>query len=207
MKLFRIFAIAALAMVSSVSAQAGIVLSNMGSLGNTASYDIVANVNSPRLGAMKFTVGNAAFKLDSVTLAIFGGVDSTVQIVNADGANPGSTVFASVTQTSSQSNTIDTFSFSNLILDPNTSYFVTLSGPSDSAVAWSTTFDAPIVYGAGGLTHNGGRYRNGAGEWSNNNYYIAYSGSEYTPPAVPEPALTSLLCLSGIALIRRRMKK
>ncbi|MBU6387791.1 MAG: PEP-CTERM sorting domain-containing protein [Planctomycetes bacterium] len=32
------------------------------------------------------------------------------------------------------------------------------------------------------------------------------SGSP-TPAAVPEPALTSLLCLSGIALIRRRMKK
>jgi hypothetical protein len=30
---------------------------------------------------------------------------------------------------------------------------------------------------------------------------------EVDPAAVPEPALTSLLCLSGIALIRRRMKK
>jgi hypothetical protein len=30
---------------------------------------------------------------------------------------------------------------------------------------------------------------------------------EVNPATVPEPALTSLLCLSGIALIRRRMKK
>jgi hypothetical protein len=212
MKLFRILAIAALAMVSSVSAQAGVltnvVLSNMGSDGNTTTLNFSGDISGTRLAGSGFTVGASDFYLAAINVGVFGNGDNiTASIVNANGANPGSTVFASRSQAVS-GEMIVTFDFDDYQLTANQSYFITLKGINGAA--WYTKGTAPGVFAPGGLTYISSRFStNDGATWSDpeTNFQIAYSGSTVPPAAVPEPALTSLLCLSGIALIRRRMKK
>jgi|688.fasta_scaffold963536_2 hypothetical protein len=212
MKLFKILAIAVMAMVSSASAQAGVltdvVLSNMGSDGNTTSLNFSGDVSGTNLAGSGFTVGASDFYLAAINVGVFGGGAITASIVNANGANPGSTVFASRTQAVSAVAQIVTFNFNDYQLTANQSYFVTLKGTNGDS--WYTKSPAPGVFAPGGLTFISSRYStNDGATWSDpeTNFQIAYSGSTVPPAAVPEPALTSLLCLSGIALIRRRMKK
>jgi hypothetical protein len=57
-----------------------------------------------------------------------------------------------------------------------------------------------------GVTYVSSLYNEGAGWAVTGNRTFELAGTVGSA-AVPEPALTSLLCLSGIALIRRRMKK
>ena len=202
MKLFKILAIAALAMVSSVSAQAGVVLSNLSSL------DSSSDLTGSRLGGSGFTVGASDFYLSSIDVGVFGGGNITASIVNASGANPGATVFASRTQSVTNVAQFVTFDFDDYQLTANQSYFVTLKGTNGDS--WYVTADPPSVVAPGGIAFVSSRYTTNNGtSWSNalGHFQIAYSGSTVPPAAVPEPALTSLLCLSGIALIRRRMKK
>ena len=212
MKLFKILAIAAMAMVTSVSAQAGaltnVVLSNMGSDGNSTTLSSSSDVTGTRLGGSGFMVGASDFYLSKINVGVFGGGDITASIVNANGSNPGSTVFATSTQSVTAVAQIVTFDFGSLQLTANTNYFVTLKGTNGDS--WYLKAPAPSVFGPGGLTYISSRYtENNGSSWDNalGNFQIAYSGSTVPPAAVPEPALTSLLCLSGIALIRRRMKK
>jgi hypothetical protein len=211
MKLFKILAIAALAIVSSVSAQAGVltnvVLSNMGGDGNTTTLSSSSDVTGLKLGGSGFMVGASDFYLAAINVGVFGGGDITASIVDANGANPGSTVFASRTQAVSASAQIVTFDFDDFQLTANQSYFVTLKGTNGDS--WYVKTSAPEVFAPGGLTFVSSRYTEDGSNWDPalGNFQIAYSGSTIPPAAVPEPALTSLLCLSGIALIRRRMKK
>ena len=210
MKLFRILAIAAMAMVSSVSAQAGaltnVVLSNLGSDGTSADYNQSTNLTGARLSGSGFTVGASDFYLNAINVAVFGGGDITASIVNNNGGNPGSTVFATRTLAVTAADQVATFNFNDFQLTANQSYFVTLKS-TGSAAAWYARDDVPVVLPPGGLTYVSSRFASNGTNWGNNGlaFEIAYSGSTVNP--VPEPALTSLLCLSGIALIRRRMKK
>lgn len=210
MKLFKILAIAAMAMVSSVSAQAGaltnVVLSNMGSDGNTTALDSSSDVTGSRVAGSGFTVGASDFYLSKINVGVFGGGDITASIVNANGSNPGTNVFSSRTLSVSGAAQIVTFDFGSLQLTANTNYFVTLKGTNGDS--WYLKAEAPDVFAPGGLSYVSSRYSTNNGTSFSaalGHFQIAYSGS--TVPPVPEPALTSLLCLSGIALIRRRMKK
>jgi len=210
MKLFKILAIAAMAMVSSVSAQAGaltnVVLSNLGSDGNSAVYNQSTNLTGDRLSGSGFAVGASDFYLNAINVAVFGGGDITASIVNNNGGNPGSTVFATRTLTVTDVDQVATFNFNDFQLTANQSYFVTLKSTGSSA-AWYGRGSVPAVFPPGGLTYVSSRFAPNGTDWDANGleFQIAYSGSTVNP--VPEPALTSLLCLSGIALIRRRMKK
>ena len=210
MKLFKILAIAAMAMVSSVSAQAGaltnVVLSNLGSDGTSAVYNQSTDLTGARLSGSGFTVGASDFYLNAINVAVFGGGDITASIVNNNGGNPGSTVFATRTLTVTDVDQVATFNFNDFQLTANQSYFVTLKSTGSSA-AWYGRGSVPAVFPPGGLTYVSSRFAPNGTDWDANGleFQIAYSGSTVNP--VPEPALTSLLCLSGIALIRRRMKK
>ena len=210
MKLFKILAIAAMAMVSSVSAQAGaltnVVLSNMGSDGITTALNTSSDITGARLAGSGFTVGASDFYLSKINVGVFGGGNISASIVNSNGGNPGATVFASRTLAVTGSAQIVTFDFNDFQLTANQSYFVSLKGTNGDS--WYIKGPQPSVIPPGGLTYTSSRYSTDNGSnWDDavGNFQIAYSGS--TVPPVPEPALTSRLCLSGIALIRRRMKK
>jgi hypothetical protein len=208
MKLFRIVAIAALAMVSSVSAQAGFVLSNMGSNGLDAAYSSSSNITGTKIGGSGFTVGASDFFLNSINVATVGNGVITATIVDAVGNNPGTNVFTSATKSVIGGDQIVTFNFNDFQLQAGESYFVTLNSTLTNP-AWYVKTSSPSVIPPGGLTFLASRYSEDNGvSWDSSLgvFQIAYNGST-VPPAVPEPALTSLLCLSGIALIRRRMKK
>jgi hypothetical protein len=210
-KLFRIFAIAALAMVSSASVQAAVVLSNMGSGGlDNTSGSVNTNITNDALLASGFKTGSVAQQLDWVSIVaenINPGTMS-VQIFSNNSGNPGSSI-ATSTGISVGSKDVYQFNFSSVTLAANTTYWVL---PQSGMKWYAETANAePTAQNSSGFTYEGTRFTE-EGDWfaSGFNYNIAVSTISDEPPPpgpVPEPALTSLLCLSGIALIRRRMKK
>jgi hypothetical protein len=212
MKLFKILAIAAMAMVSSVSAQAGVVLSNMGATGtdNTSTNtntDIVAN---DRIAA-GFTTGSTDQILDWVALWTFNNdsdITRTVSIFSDAAGSPGTVFGTSTATTVPGTKGRYQFDFSGVTLAANTKYWVL---PAVD-LAWYTVQGgaAPTAQNGSGFSFDGMKETfNGGTSWNPlaTNYTLAISTSDVPPAAIPEPALTSLLCLSGIALIRRRMKK
>jgi len=210
-KLFRIFAIAALAMVSSSSVQAAVVLSNMGPNGVTDTSDITNTViTNDALLAAGFKTGSVAQQLDWVSLVAKSANPGTkfVQIFSNNAGNPGSSI-ASSAGTSVGGKNVYQFNFSGVTLAANTTYWVLPQSGLDWYVEAANA--APTAQNGSGFTYQGSRYTE-EGDWfaSGFNYTLGVSTTSDEPPPpgpVPEPALTSLLCLSGIALIRRRMKK
>jgi hypothetical protein len=210
-KLFRIFAIAALAMASSASVQAAVVLSNMGSSGlDNTSGTVNVDIIDSGLIASGFETGSVAQQLDWVSIVAENNNPGTmsVQIFSNNAGNPGSSI-ATSTGTTVGSKNVYQFNFSGVTLTANTTYWVL----PQSGLKWyvENTNTAPTAQNGSGFTYEGTRYTE-EGDWytSGFNYTIAVSTTSDGPPPpapIPEPALTSLLCLSGIALIRRRMKK
>jgi hypothetical protein len=103
MKLFKILAIAVMAMVSSASAQAGVALSNMGLDGTTySSFVDGTNQTASIRSAVGFTVGGSDFTLSSVSAAMFGNGDAAKFAIYSDvGGNPGVVVSTSTSTTTS----------------------------------------------------------------------------------------------------------
>ena len=211
MKLFRIVAIAALAMVSSVSAQAGVALSNMGAAGTTnTSTNTNTDVLATDLLAAGFTTGSTDQVLDWVALWTFNNdtaVNRTVSIFSDASGSPGTSFGTSTATNVPGTKGRYQFNFSGVTLAANTKYWV-LPG---EGLSWYTVQGgtAPTAVNGSGFSFDGMQESFNSGtSWSPlaTNYTLAISTSD-VPAAVPEPALTSLLCLSGIALIRRRMKK
>ena len=212
MKLFRILAIAAMAMVSSVSAQAGVVLSNMGAAGtsNTSTNTNTDIVSSDRIAA-GFTTGSTDQILDWVALWTFNNDapgTKTVSIFSDASGSPGASVGTSTATNVPGSKGRYQFDFSGVTLTANTKYWVL----PEVGLSWYTAQAnaAPTAQNGSGFSFDGMKESFDAGaNWSPLafNYTLAISTSDVPPAAIPEPALTSLLCLSGIALIRRRMKK
>jgi hypothetical protein len=211
MKLFKILAIAAMAMVSSVSAQAGVVLSNMGATGtdNTSSNTNTDIVSSAIL-ASGFTTGSTDQILDWVALWTFNndpGFTKTVSIFSDVSGSPGTSFGTSTATNVPGTKGRYQFNFSGVTLAANTKYWVL----PQVGLSWylENVNAAPTAQNGSGFISNGVKgSSNGGTSWNSSvfNYTLAISTSD-VPAAVPEPALTSLLCLSGIALIRRRMKK
>ena len=209
MKLFKILAIAAMAMVSSACAQAGVVLSNMGSNGLTDTSGFLnGDVLLDTRLASGFTTGSVAQKLDWVSLVGFNNdvTQKTVAIFSDNAGNPG-TVFATSAVRNVGTKDVYKFDFTGVTLAANTKYWVL----PQVGLSWyrETNDAAPTEQNSSGFTYSGVlRSIDSGSSWStrSDNYTLAISTSD-VPAAVPEPALTSLLCLSGIALIRRRMKK
>lgn len=207
MKLFKILAIAAMAMVSSASAQAGVALSNMGAAGtsNTSTNSNTDILPSEFLAA-GFTTGSTDQILDWVALWTFNNdpsVNRTVSIFSDAAGSPGTSFGTSTATNVPGVKGRYQFDFSGVTLTANTKYWVLPA----AGLSWYEVQGnaAPTAQNGSGFSYDGMKesYDTGA-TWSplTKNFTLAISTSE-----VPEPALTSLLCLSGIALIRRRMKK
>lgn len=221
MKLFRFLMVAALAIVTSASVQAGaltgVVLSNLGTDGITGTSAISQNVNGAARGAFSFTVGASDFTLDAMNIYGFGDSSSTVtgtlSLFADNSGNPASidpaNALYSATNTNMTGDGHYTFDFANPTLTAGTTYWVVLT-TSGLSSSWYLKNGAPASYAPGGITYGTAKETTTSGaSWNSLSPFaplFAISGSP-TPAAVPEPALTSLLCLSGIALIRRRMKK
>jgi hypothetical protein len=126
----------------------------------------------------------------------------TVSIFSDNAGSPGVLIGTSNATTVSGSKGVNQFNFSGTQLLANTKYWVL----PETGLSWYEQVDdsAPTALNDSGFTYAGVRRSLNGGPWTTrfDVYTIAIDSS-----LVPEPALTSLLCLSGIALIRRRMKK
>jgi hypothetical protein len=217
MKLFKIVVFAALAMVSSVSVQAAVVLSNLGANGLTDnSGDLSTGILSSNLIAAGFTTGSVAQTLDSVSLVVSNtGGNKAVSLFSDIGGSPGGSLVASAS-TAVSNKGVYTFNFAGYSLSASTRYWIL----PEAGMTWYRVgipvLDNPATEQNGsGFLYNGVKRSTDSGaSWIDRtqNYTISVSSTDDVgppppPAAVPEPALTSLLCLSGIALIRRRMNK
>jgi hypothetical protein len=221
MKVFRIFAIAAMAMLAGASAQAGVVLSNLGSSGlstagvSTSSTEQTASV---RNGA-GFLIGANAFTLDSVGLLLEGlpnpnEISTSIAIYTDNSGNPSTTLVGTSVAQNVDVQKVYQFSFTSggLALNASQKYWAVIQ--TGVGVKWfgMTSLADPTPQNGSLLTFD--RFRQSGNfdttpTWGNtgvNAYGFSVFGTE-AGGAVPEPALTSLLCFGGIALIRRRMKK
>jgi len=213
MRLFRIFAIAAMAMLAGASAQAGVQLSNMGA-GGITDTSLGSNQDQNQIRqAVGFTTGTNDLKLDSISAVLFGATSPntanvTLGLYASAGGDPvlSSPIATKVRVVGDRS--VQTFDFSadNVVLSANTLYYVAISASS----SWYRTqpFNVdPAVQSGSDWSFTGVKGSLGSGWFTQSDRpTFAISSSDHTA-AGPEPALTSLLCLSGIALIRRRMKK
>ena len=225
MKLFRIFAIAAMAMLASASAHAGVVaLSNMGTDGVTyAPTKFVTSTNQTTAvrSAVGFTVGASGFTVETISAALFGvtppsSLSSKVAIYSNVSGNPGVKVSESALLSNIQGDDVYSFDFTTSagrVLAAGNTYWA-LIDTTGGDLAWYEHDDGiqpSDVNTTGLLTYVGDRrslnFSDATPTWSVRTDYRTFSisGTGGLPP-VPEPALTSLLCFGGIALIRRRMK-
>ena len=221
MKLFRIFAIAAMAMLAGASAQAGVVLSNLGASGlstsgvSTSSTEQTATV---RNGA-GFLIGANAFTLDSVGLLLQSDTDpaaisTSVAIYTDNAGKPSTTVVGTSGAINVDTQKVYQFTFSGgLALSAGQEYWAVVQ--TGTGVKWFGMADLadPAPLNGSLLTFDRFRqsqnFNSATRTWGNtgvNAYGFSVFGTE-AGGAVPEPAVTSLLCFGGIALIRRRMKK
>ena len=215
MKLFKILAIAAMAMVSSASAQAGVVLSNAATAVSSGGLDDNTGTNRNAVG---FTTTDS-FTVDYVRAAIFGVgggnvVPIKMGIYNDAAGAPGSTLITESTVTNVGGGTpppFSTFTFSDnstRTLSAGTYWVIITQNSADTAWYKPVGTGAPTDPNLplSGVTYVSSLYNEGSGWTATGNRTFELAGTVGSA-AVPEPALTSLLCLSGIALIRRRMKK
>jgi len=220
MKLFKILAIAVLAMVTCASAQAGVVLSNLGPTGTNAS--LVSNTSTNQSSSSRnftgFTVGSSAQTLQSINVGLFqidppAAVSTTLELYSSVGGLPGSLIATSAPTLVSDSNpnggtkSLFNFTFGANTLNANTSYWVGVT-TGTSGLSWysPTSLAQPSAVGGSGFVSLGTALSDSSGPRIEGPA-LTFALFTSDPAPVPEPALTSLLCLSGIALIRRRMKK
>ncbi len=231
MKLFRIFAIAAVAMVSGASAQAGVVFSNLGASGLNPSNigGTGTDLNAGSRLAVGFRTGGSAgetWNLKSYSGGFFQtdnetGVNTTVAIFSAVGSNPGLELHTATSVVKNSNGTIpkilyqfDFNSPTGVVLSAQTDYFlVPLVDGATPGFQWyrNTSETNGTGRNSSGWVHNSIRFSddNGStwGSFGGNGFTIAFDATLTPNSTVPEPALTSLLCLAGVSLIRRRMKK
>lgn len=220
MKLFGIFAIVALAMISGASAQPGVVvLSNMGADGLTApgpGPGSALNTSSTRYAA-GFKTGTAIFSLSGFAAYL---EKSNVEassvsfaVYSDSSGSPGSMIGSATPVNTVGSLGAVRFNFSAAIsLVVGTKYWAVLES-STADVTWRNTTNLvdPSVRNSSGFTFEGFKRSenfNSSKTWIGSDQpHLGFSVFGTTGGGeVPEPALTSLLCLGGVALIRRRMK-
>jgi hypothetical protein len=204
---FLALALMAMAFFAAGPAQAGVVLSNMGANGLT---DTSGPTNTDILAsnwlASGFTTGADALKLDWVSIVGFNNdVGSKTVAIYSDNAGSPGTLVATSSGTTVTSKDVYQFNFSGTNLAASTSYWVLpqvgLSWYIESANA------APTAQNASGFSYLGVKTSTDSGSSWNTSVFNYTVGISASPAAVPEPAITSLVCVGGIAFMRRRMKK
>ena len=204
---FLALALMAMAFFAAGPAQAGVVLSNMGANGLT---DTSGPTNTDILAsnwlASGFTTGADALKLDWVSIVGFNNdVGSKTVAIYSDNAGSPGTLVATSSGTTVTSKDVYQFNFSGTNLAASTSYWVLpqvgLSWYIQSANA------APTAQNASGFSYLGVKTSTDSGSSWNTSVFNYTVGISASPAAVPEPAITSLVCVGGIAFMRRRMKK
>jgi len=204
---FLALALMAMAFFAAGPAQAGVVLSNMGANGLT---DTSGPTNTDILAsnwlASGFTTGADALKLDWVSIVGFNNdVGSKTLAIYSDNAGSPGTLVATSSGTTVTSKDVYQFNFSGTNLAASTSYWVLpqvgLSWYIESANA------APTAQNASGFSYLGVKTSTDSGSSWNTSVFNYTVGISASPAAVPEPAITSLVCVGGIAFMRRRMKK
>ena len=198
------FVVAAMAVISSASVQAGVVLSNMGANGLT---DTSGPTNTDISGSsgvlLSFTTGSVALTLDWISIVGFNnesGNNKTIALLSDNQGSPDNLLGFS-TPVGVTTKNVYQFNFSGVNLAASTSYWIALQ----SGLSWyiESANAAPTAQNSSGFSYNGAvSTTSGPSAF---NYTIGISASPSAP--VPEPAITSLVCVGGIAFMRRRMKK
>jgi len=202
------FVVAAMAVISSASVQAGVVLSNMSANGladtsGATNTDILAT----NWIASGFTTGATAQQLDWVSIVGFNNdLGSKTVAIYDDGFNKPGTLVATSSGTTVTTKNVYQFNFSGVNLDASTIYWVL----PQVGLSWylEALNLAPSAQNSSGFSYLGVKTSYDSGSsWNASpfNYTLGVSTSDVPP--VPEPAITSLVCLGGIAFMRRRMKK
>jgi len=204
---FLALALMAMAFFAAGTAQAGVVLSNMGANGLTdtsgpTNTDILAN----NWIASGFTTGADALQLDWVSIVGFNNDlgTKTVAIYSNNAGSPGTLIGTSSATTAALKNVYQ-FNFSGVNLAASTSYWVL----PEAGLSWylESANAAPTAQNASGFSYNGVKTSTNSGSSWNTSVFNYTIGISASPAAVPEPAITSLVCVGGIAFMRRRMKK
>jgi hypothetical protein len=214
MKLLKSLMIVALVVLGNVSANAGVVLSNLGQTGLENLDNLIAITQGARTrNAAGFKIeGPQKFKIDSVGVLLEkanqASTSVTMAIYTDNGGKPSMIKLAESAALIVTSRNVYQFEFSQgNVVNANSTYWAVLETGVGTLWAGSTD-ENPAPLNSPSLTFAGYRRTTtfNDGNWANftsNPLGFSVFGTEY----VPEPALTSLFCFGGIALIRRRVKK
>jgi hypothetical protein len=198
------FVVAAMAVISSASVQAGVVLSNMGANGLTdTSGPTNTDISGSSVLFLSFTTGSVALTLDWISIVGFNNESGNNKVIAllSDSMDYPDSLLALSTPVGVTTKNVYKFNFSGVNLAASTSYWIQLT----QGLSWyiESANAAPTAQNSSGFSYNG--VLSSSSGPSAFNYTIGISASPSAP--VPEPAITSLVCVAGIAFMRRRMKK